>query len=679
MVSEPQQKFSASLSWRRFSIQAVKDLRSFLYMTAVLSLFRLILIVLFISKKDPSSGLIDILYVMGNGFRFDSRVAMYFVLPTFLLSVASGFFPMDRIVHRMRLFFGICFTVLALFLCGVTIPYFKEYNDQFNSWIFGIIFDDFGAIIKTAWSEVPVIRGLAVLTLLFTGLTFFLKKFLNREPVWADTASRLPKSAKIVITIMILCFVIFACRGLSVSRPVQLKDASITRDPFLNKTVLNPVEALRYQFSDYQEFHGEEGIKKYLPNGNIRAAVKSFFNDSREFDNIDDYMQHVASGGQAVLPKHIFVIVMEGYSSWPMLEKYKSLQTCEALKTVAAKGFWIKRFLPAFRGTPHALNTIIAGLPDMKTMINYQPSSLKPYPTSIAPIFKKLGYRTRFFYSGYLSWQRLEDFCRHQGFEEIYGAPHMGHWVHANEWGVDDEALFKFIEETISDDQPSFSVVMTTSYHPPYDIDVFGLGYPVREIPKDLADIYDSGVPLNIFGHLWYSDKSLGGFIKHMENTLTAPVFAVTGDHWSRKFLNSQPSLYERSSVPLVLYGPAVLKNKQLPENVVGSHIDIAPTLIELSAPKGFSYHTMGRDLLKHDSAPVAFGAEFAVMTPDVIVEKEGRYMAETVPGGSTNISNPLPPDIDKIFERANDYYAIGWWRVMRGAALPVQKVKPAD
>jgi len=389
-------------------------------------------------------------------------------------------------------------------------------------------------------------------------------------------------------------------------------------------------------------------------------------------------MCHTASGAQPVPPKHIILIIMEGYDSWPMLEKYKSLQTCERLKAIAAEGLWVKRFLPVFRGTPHALNTITAGLPDTGTMINYQSSSLKPYPTSIAPIFKKLGYKTRFFYGGYLSWQRLEDFCRNQGFEEIYGAPHMGHWAHANEWGVDDEALFKFIKMTVSNDQPSFSVVMTTSYHPPYDIDVFGLGYPVRKIPKDLADIYDGGIDLNIFGHLWYSDKCLGDFIHHMENKLTAPVFAVTGDHWSRKFLNSQPSLYERSSVPLVLYGPEVLKNKQLPENAVGSHIDIAPTLIELAAPKGFRYHSMGRNLLKHDPAPVAFGAEFAVMTPDAIVEKQGRYMAETIPGGSESISNPLPPDIERLFKRANDYYAIGWWRIMRGAALPVQKGKPA-
>jgi hypothetical protein len=81
----------------------------------------------------------------------------------------------------------------------------------------------------------------------------------------------------------------------------------------------------------------------------------------------------------------------------------------------------------------------------------------------------------------------------------------------------------------------------------------------------------------------------------------------------------------------------------------------------------------MGRNLLKEDPAPVAFGAEFVVMTPDAIVENQGCYRTEAVPENSPRISNPLPPDSDRLFERANNFYAIGWWRVMRGAFLPAK------
>jgi CTP synthase len=37
--------------------------------------------------------------------------------------------------------------------------------------------------------------------------------------------------------------------------------------------------------------------------------------------------------------------------------------------------------------------------------------------------FKRLGYRTRLFYGGYLSWQRFGIFARDQGADEVYGVP----------------------------------------------------------------------------------------------------------------------------------------------------------------------------------------------------------------------------------------------------------------
>jgi len=46
-------------------------------------------------------------------------------------------------------------------------------------------------------------------------------------------------------------------------------------------------------------------------------------------------------------------------------------------------------------------------LPEAGAVVNYQRGSRQPFPTSITAIFKRLGYRTRMFYAGYLSWQRL--------------------------------------------------------------------------------------------------------------------------------------------------------------------------------------------------------------------------------------------------------------------------------
>src|SRR5262249_56787730 len=90
-------------------------------------------------------------------------------------------------------------------------------------------------------------------------------------------------------------------------------------------------------------------------------------------------------------------------------------------------------------------------------------------------------------------------------------------------------------------DEPSFNVIITTSYHPPFNVDVRAKGFALEAMPSDLATIYDGGISLATFGHLWYSDRAAARFIRAMDQRLPKAVVALTGDHWSRRFLNRRP------------------------------------------------------------------------------------------------------------------------------------------
>jgi len=43
---------------------------------------------------------------------------------------------------------------------------------------------------------------------------------------------------------------------------------------------------------------------------------------------------------------------------------------------------------------------------------------------------------------------------------------------------VDDEYLLDFVVNTVDDSRPSFNIIMTTSYHPPYNVDVWARDFP---------------------------------------------------------------------------------------------------------------------------------------------------------------------------------------------------------
>ena len=103
---------------------------------------------------------------------------------------------------------------------------------------------------------------------------------------------------------------------------------------------------------------------------------------------------------------------------------------------------------------------------------------------------------------------------------------------------------------------------------------------------------------INELGHLWYGDKAIGEFVLKAKDKYKDGVFTFTGDHFGRKFINHKPNLYEKSSVPFIMYGKNI--PKEISE-VPGSHIDIMPTLIEMVAPKDFKYYSFGTSLLSRD------------------------------------------------------------------------------
>ncbi|MBA3709106.1 MAG: LTA synthase family protein, partial [Planctomycetes bacterium] len=355
---------------------------------------------------------------------------------------------------------------------------------------------------------------------------------------------------------------------------------------------------------------------------------------------------------------------IESYSAWPLLPRYRSLGLAESLGAASTRGLSLMRFISAGSGTMSSLGTIITGVPDAGVLTNYQASGRQPFPTSLPAIFKRLGYRTRFFYAGFPSWQRIGPFARDQGFDEVHAGADLGaNWMSGKEWGVDDERLLEVAAQVSADPTPSLNVIMTVSNHPPFGLDVEHLGFPLTRVPDDLGSSWDGSTTLHVLGHFWYADRCLGKFMSAVEAQDPDMLVAVTGDHYGRRFINAQPTLYERTAVPFVLYGPHALAGRTMPESAAGSHLDMLPTLVELSAPAGFAYHAFGRDLLTAQPRPVGFGRGL-VMTADA--EIDGFDPAQREAAGAMT-----DDDAAELAKRYRDLCGLAWWRIMRGNALP--------
>jgi phosphoglycerol transferase MdoB-like AlkP superfamily enzyme len=262
------------------------------------------------------------------------------------------------------------------------------------------------------------------------------------------------------------------------------------------------------------------------------------------------------------------------------------------LKGLASKGIYLDNMLPAASSTMNSLSSILSGIPfsgvNMSRIGPQQPASKLSFINQM----ERLGYTSQFFYGGLLSWQNVGEYVESQGVDNIFSATDAGGKGSAGVWGIDDSQLFELA--AAKTEQKSFNVILSGSYHGPFNLDLAQLDYPYAsydDYPATIQSLEGELLDPYVLGHLWYADKMLGEFVRKMEQRYPDALFVITGDHFSRRYLHSRPNLFELTHVPMVIYGQGITPDL-LSSQHVASHMDIAPTLLNLIAPKNTAFYS---------------------------------------------------------------------------------------
>ena len=83
----------------------------------------------------------------------------------------------------------------------------------------------------------------------------------------------------------------------------------------------------------------------------------------------------------------------------------------------------------------------------------------------------------------------MKNFALSQGFDEFHDASEMPS-DEGNAWGVADKYMFKAISAYMNQHRGEkiLNVIMTTSNHPPYSVNVAKEGYDVNKVKGHLPD-----------------------------------------------------------------------------------------------------------------------------------------------------------------------------------------------
>jgi len=637
-----------------------------IFILGVICVFRVAFIVWLHSYLSEVTTVNDVLVALYYGVRISLKSAGLMTLASFVLCTVVQHAVSCRQSDNIRLLIGTVYISILSVLFYARIPYYEQFHSGFNQLLFNTFQDDVYALFHTLIQQyhLPLRLTMAIIT------AMILAKLLQ---IWLGTAIiTLPQfsrwyhniAIRAIFLTAVYYLVIFIRFGgsLTYAYNVDWENSGVTKDRLLNEAVLDDVQALYRAYELHERLSESTGLEidpaKMAEYGMYVAGrpLKS--------NNLDDYLEKTAQGSSIQQPKHIFLIIGESYANWPLLPQYQDLNVANGLRNIIKQddAAYVRTFLPNGMSTISGVLGIVTGFTDANLYVNCLPEAYRqPYPTAIAPQMKRLGYQAKFWYAGPSSWERIKDFTLAQGFDEFYG---LGDYESdaGNVWGCDDKYLFSAILARVKAETPSFNVILTVSNHAPYTVDLQAEGFDQEQIVAGLPDKHKNNKELiKQLGHFWYADKVMAEFIDKARKRYPDSLFIIVGDHADRLNLDANPSLYERYGIPLVVHGQGVTKDV-FSKQAAGSHINITPTLIELVAPKGFRYSSLGQSLTRGND----FGMNYGFwITSDYIGKADSDY-AEAIEPSSVAVQ----PNREKVEKDITALRAISWWRIKNGNQL---------
>lgn len=382
----------------------------------------------------------------------------------------------------------------------------------------------------------------------------------------------------------------------------------VKKDRFLSKAVVDDLIALEnawkypgselYTHTDAEDRQTMTAVLPVSPKG-VREK--------------EAYFARQARGACIPKPSHIFLIVGESFAQnfWePDLAGFHIADRCKALLS-DAHTVRLNQFLSAGVISRPSIVSLMLGIFDAGLELNENEDFWRgTLPTALPVLLKRLGYKTSYWYGGAVTHGNFQNFAPACGFDQVMAATDFCGPKAPQTWlGVYDHVFLEKAANLIQQEgegQPSFHFLYTTSNHGPYKLPLQRLGYDIDEVLRDVPDdIRQQRMISRVLGTGWYADRSIAKFIQTMKMKYPDSLFILTGDHsiifqelQNTSLLPRQYSLRERFCPVFCMNHPA-LDQKLLQGNCIGGHMNIVPTIVELIAPKGFTYYSLFPSLLE--------------------------------------------------------------------------------
>ncbi|MDH5711751.1 MAG: LTA synthase family protein [Gammaproteobacteria bacterium] len=567
----------------------------------ILSLLLLqgLLRVVFFFKFNPTNNPIplgDLSWAFYLGLKYDLQFALILSLPIFLLGWISYIHPICSTAGRRLWSSYIVFMLLCLLLFHAANFGYYAYLEQ-NIDATALRFLETPLISATmVWQTYPVIWAMLIFSAIGWGY-YRLMQTVNAR-IDASRTLNVKWKGKTGIVIVTFFVVLFGLFGKISWYPLRWSDAFFSSThTFTSYLASNPVMYFYNTLKNSVETYDLEAAKKYYPLMAEYLGVD--YPDPEKLD----YTRTVTFEDNGSQKPNIIIVILESFASYKTGLSGNPLNPTPHFDQIAKDGAYFNNHFVPHTGTARSVWALITGLPDIE---KNRTSSRNPLIVKQHTIINDLeGYDKSYFLGGSASWanirgllsSNIKDLAIYE--EGSYESERI------DVWGISDLSLFREAHAVLKEKQgPFFAIIQTSGNHRPYTIPEDNDGFieisekDTEHKPSDYGFMHFE--ELNSFR---FMDHSIGRFMEmarkegYFDNTL----FVFFGDHGitnrTGKHTPQSEDILQVSShrVPLVFYGPGVLKQTGIIEKVA-SEVDVLPTVASLTR-NSYTNTTLGRDL----------------------------------------------------------------------------------
>ena len=552
----------------------------------------------------------DFVQSFANGARFDLRLVAYICLPL-VLAIPSYRAMAARRFHIAWL------TVLAsvtLFLGLVELDFYREFQQRLNSLFFQYLSEEPATVVSMLWYGFPVVRYLlawSLVTLVLYGVFRGLDRWA-RPPLAAGPDPRVGGAswpARLVVFLGCLLFAGALARGtLQQGPPLRWGAAYTTDSLFANQLGLNATLSLVDAAKEYFSARRGNIWKSALGEADARDTARAMLVTAgdRLVDTDSAVVRRQAKPPAAgILPvKNVVVILMESFSGHYVGALGGRGGITPYFDELSRQGLLFTRFFSNGTHTHQGMFATMACFPNLPGFeyLMQQPEGAHHF-SGLPQLLSARGFDDLYVYNGDFAWDNQAGFFRNQGLKNYIGRHDFINPVFSDPtWGVSDQDMFDRAVQELQRNYgriPFYALLQTLSNHTPYALP--------DQLPVDPVTGFD-----HLDEHLTamrYSDWALGQFFARARTLpyYNETLFVVVGDHgFGTPEQLTDMNLY-RYYVPLLLIGPGIQEKFGARSDVVGTQVDIVPTIMgRLGAP--YQHQCWGRDLLALAPSDPGFG-----------------------------------------------------------------------